>query len=85
MNEYIDPEETIKILNMIEEPSYKINMEVGDIMYRDIVDLAKRRLSEEEQEHLFFKAGFEYLLEKSIKEELRCTNGQLAFDFSDET
>lgn len=78
----IDPEETIVIRACEEEIHYKLDMDVGDQMYADIVEYAENHLNPEERKHLLFEAGFKRLLENCVKEELRCKNGQLNFDFT---
>lgn len=77
----IDPEETITITNVVEEIHYKLDMDVGDVMYDDIVAYAEASLTERQKKALLFDAGFKRLLENAASSGVECSNGQLAFDF----
>ena len=79
----IDPEDTIIINNVEEEIHYKLDMDVGDNMYDACVAVAQRNLSEEQKQHLLFKAGFTLMIQNAITRET--ANGQIEFDFEHET
>lgn len=81
MDPKIATEETIRITNTIEEMHVKLEMDVGDVIYADIVNYAETHLTEAQKQNLLFDAGFKILLEAVASSEVECTNGQLAFDF----
>mgnify|MGYP001368716001 FL=1 len=79
----LEPEDFIRIKSIEEEIHYKLDMDVGDNMYDALVAVAQRNLSEEEKQHLLFKAGFKLMIENAITHET--ANGQIEFDFDHET
>ena len=73
-----DPEESIMITDMIDCPSVELRMDVGDVMFENIVEYAKACMTDQD----YFKAGFSIMIDSLEDKLVKDSSGQLVFDFN---
>ena len=73
-----DPEESITITDMIDCPSVELKLDVGDVMYDNVVEYAKASMTDQD----YFKAGFGMMINSLGDKLVRDPSGQLVFDFN---
>jgi hypothetical protein len=73
-----DPEETLMITDMIDCPSVEMKVDVGDIMFKNVVDYAKESMTDQD----YFKVGFGLMLGSLGDKLIEDSSGQLIFDFN---
>ena len=77
---YLDPEEIIKIIDVIDCPSVELKLDVGDEMYKLVADYGLRHIEEDD----YFKIGFHKMLTKALKQNpVDESTGQLFLDFDE--